>query len=77
MGQWQEDVTAQELQEVLAATFELPAFDEILLGYGDKSLILADELRPQVLTKNGLSWPFLMSGGVVTGPVNRRAESAR
>ncbi|RSZ61410.1 winged helix DNA-binding domain-containing protein [Corynebacterium hylobatis] len=77
MGQWQGDLTAQELQEVLAATFELPAFDEILLGYGDKSLILTDELRPQVLTRNGLSWPFLMAEGVVTGPVNRRAGSAR
>ncbi|MCS5480067.1 winged helix DNA-binding domain-containing protein [Corynebacterium sp. YIM 101645] len=77
MGQWQTDVTGQELQEALAASFELPAFDEILLGYGDKSLVLADELRPQVLTKNGLSWPFLMTEGVVTGPVNRRAGSAR
>ena len=67
MGQWQEGVGMQELREVLATTFALPAFDEILLGYGDKSLILADELRPQVLTKNGLSWPFLMADGVVTG----------
>ncbi|MDO5669744.1 MAG: winged helix DNA-binding domain-containing protein [Corynebacterium sp.] len=67
MGEWQRGVDKQELEAALAATYELPAFDEILLGYGDKSLILADELRPQVLTKNDLSWPFLMCGGVVTG----------
>ena len=67
MGQWQEGVGKQELDAALAATHELPAFDEILLGYGDKSLVLPEELRPEVLTKNGLSWPFIMSDGVVTG----------
>jgi len=67
MGEWQGGVDKRDLEEALATTYELPAFDEILLGYGDKSLILADELRPQVLTKNGLSWPFLMVDGVITG----------
>jgi len=67
MGEWQRDVDKRELEEALATTYELPAFDEILLGYGEKSLILPDELRPQVLTKNGLSWPFLMVDGVITG----------
>ena len=67
MGQWQEGAGRRELDAALAAPHELPAFDEILLGYGDKSLVLPEELRPEVLTKNGLSWPFIMSDGVVTG----------
>ncbi|WP_231587514.1 winged helix DNA-binding domain-containing protein [Corynebacterium comes] len=67
MGEWQEGVGKGELDAALAATRELPAFDEILLGYGDKSLILPEEIRPQVLTRNGLSWPFIMADGVVTG----------
>ncbi|MDO5512063.1 winged helix DNA-binding domain-containing protein [Corynebacterium sp.] len=67
MGEWQGGVDKHDLEEALAATYELPAFDEILLGYGEKSYILPDELRPEVLTKNGLSWPFTVSGGVITG----------
>lgn len=67
MGEWQVDVDKQDLKDALAMTYELPVFDEILLGYADKALILPDELRAEVLTKNGLSWPFLMSGGVITG----------
>jgi len=67
MGEWQIDVPAAELEAALAATYELPAFDEILLGYADKSLILPEKLRPQVLTKNGLSWPFVLRGGTITG----------
>ncbi|RNE48091.1 winged helix DNA-binding domain-containing protein [Corynebacterium alimapuense] len=67
MAKWQEDVTEAELQDAIDRQFTLPAFDEILLGYGDKSLILADEHRPSVLTKNGLSWAFTVSGGKVTG----------
>ncbi|HAT1131403.1 hypothetical protein ACL1FC_02995 [Corynebacterium striatum] len=39
---------------------ELRAFDEYLLGYANKERILPDELRPDILTKNGLSWPWVM-----------------
>ncbi|AGF73734.1 winged helix DNA-binding domain-containing protein [Corynebacterium halotolerans] len=67
MGAWQADVTGAEIAAALAADHTLPAFDEYLLGYHDKSYILADELRPRVLTMNGLSWSFEVSRGVVTG----------
>ncbi|WJZ19095.1 hypothetical protein CGUA_12840 [Corynebacterium guangdongense] len=68
MGAWQADVTAGEIEQALATEYRLPAFDEYLLGYHDKSFALADALRPQVLTKNGISWNFLVGhGGEVTG----------
>ena len=67
LGAWQEAVTAEELEAALAATYRLPAFDEYLLGYADKSYALPQQLRPQVLTTNGLSWPFLVEDGVVVG----------
>lgn len=67
LGAWQEAVTAEELEAALAATYYLPAFDEYLLGYADKSYALPEELRPQVLTKNGLSWPFVVDDGVAVG----------
>lgn len=77
MADWQADVTAAELQEALDREYELPAFDEILLGYGDKSLILPDEHRPRVLTKNGLSWPFRMVGGMVVGRVEKAVRERK
>lgn len=68
MGGWQADVTSEELDQALNSEYRLPAFDEYLLGYHDKSFALADELRPQVLTKNGISWNFVVgAGGAVTG----------
>lgn len=66
-GAWQRDVTDAELEAALAGEYHLPAFDEYLLAYADKSFALAEELRPRVLTKNGLSWPFVVKGGVVVG----------
>ena len=38
-----------------------------LLGYADKSFALREELRPQVLTWNGISWDFTLAAGEATG----------
>lgn len=67
MGSWQERVTEEELDAALALELHLPAFDEYLLGYSAKSFALADELRHRVLTKNGISWPFVVRDGVALG----------
>lgn len=67
MPAWQEAVTKAELEEALSHQYLLPAFDEYLLGYGTRHEVLADSLRNQVLTKNGVSWPFIVENGVITG----------
>lgn len=68
MGTWQREVTPEELTAALAPTLVLPAFDEYLLSYaGPRGEVLPAEIAPQVLTKNGISWDFNVSGGVVTG----------
>lgn len=67
MGRWQENITPTEVDKALATNYTLPAFDEYLLGYRDKSYALADELRPRVLTMNGLSWAFTVEDGIATG----------
>lgn len=67
MPAWQADVTTKELEAALSHTLLLPAFDEYLMGYGSRNEILDDSLRNQVLTKNGLSWPFIVENGVITG----------
>ncbi|HCT9179562.1 TPA: AlkZ family DNA glycosylase [Corynebacterium aurimucosum] len=63
MAGWQEDVTASEIDGALKIRLELPAFDEYLLGYANKDWIVPDEIRVNVLTRNGLSWPWVMEGG--------------
>lgn len=63
MAPWQEDVTAEDIRTALELRLELPAFDEYLLGYANKDWIVPDEIRVNVLTKNGLSWPWVMEGG--------------
>lgn len=63
MAPWQEDVTAEDIRTALEIRLELPAFDEYLLGYANKEWIVPDEIRVNILTKNGLSWPWVMEGG--------------
>ena len=63
MATWQEDVSAEDIRTALELRLELPAFDEYLLGYANKDWIVPDEIRVNVLTKNGLSWPWVMEGG--------------
>ena len=67
VGSWQEGVTRSELRDALNRELSLPAFDEYLLGYADKSFALREELRPQVLTWNGMSWDFTLAAGEATG----------
>ena len=71
MPDWQSGITSAEMNRALARTVTLPPFDEYLLGYTDRTGILPDELRPQVLTMNGLSWHFVVRRGVVRGRAER------
>ena len=66
IGSWQEGITDSELKVALNRKLILPAFDEYLLGYADKSFALREELRPQVLTRNGISWDFTLAVGEAT-----------
>lgn len=66
-GAFQAHITDAEIQAALDAVLHLPAFDEYLLAYADKSFALAEDLRPRVLTRNGISWPFVVKNGVVAG----------
>ncbi|SYZ32340.1 Uncharacterised protein [Propionibacterium australiense] len=68
---WQSGITARELERALARTYTLPPFDEYLLGYTDRTGILPEDLRSQVLTRNGLSWHFTVRRGVVRGRAER------
>lgn len=68
MAPWQVDITEVELTAALEPVRRLPAFDEWLLGYRDRSATLPAELVAEVgPTKNGMVHPFVVSKGIVTG----------
>ena len=56
----------------------LPGFDELLLGYGDRSASLARDDVPKVVpARNGLSLPTITVDGRVVGTWRRRLVAGR
>ncbi|MDU0479456.1 winged helix DNA-binding domain-containing protein [Staphylococcus chromogenes] len=68
MADWQLGISDEELRDGLSQRYKLPAFDEYLLGYQDRSAVCPPELVPVVgPTRNGVCRPFVVEHGVVTG----------
>ncbi|MGO3038040.1 winged helix DNA-binding domain-containing protein [Corynebacterium variabile] len=70
LGDWQADVTAAERTDAVSpeqADIPLPAFDEYLMAYTDRSDIITPDVTAEVgPTKNGLVHPSVLRAGVVT-----------
>lgn len=70
LGAWQVDVTAAERADAVSpehADIPLPAFDEYLMAYTDRSDIITPDVTAEVgPTKNGLVHPSVLRAGVVT-----------
>lgn len=73
LADWQADVSPAELTDAVSPgrpPLALPAFDEYLMAYTDRSDVVTPEVTAQVgPTKNGLVHPFLVAAGRVTGTV--------
>lgn len=68
LADWQVDVSPAELAGAVRPDVQLPAFDEYLMGYGDRSDVISPEVTVEVgPTKNGLVHPSLVQAGQVTG----------
>lgn len=68
LADWQRDVTDAEVDNALSTPRDLPAFDEYLLGYTDRSDVMTDAVAVEVgPTKNGLFHAFHIEDGTVTG----------
>ena len=52
-------------------TYLLPAFDEMLCGYKDRSAILRSEHQTSIILKNGIFKPLVMLDGCVAGSWKR------
>lgn len=70
LGDWQVDVTDTERTDAVSpeqADIPLPAFDEYLMAYTDRSDIITPDVTAEVgPTKNGLVHPSVLRAGVVT-----------
>ncbi len=67
-GAWQKDVTAEELTAARDLELQLPAFDEFFIAYKDRSHLFAQGIDPlTIMSKNGISWPFYVRGGLIAG----------
>ncbi len=45
----------------------LPAFDEFIIGYKDRSVVLPTRHQAAVISVNGMFWPVIVINGMVTG----------
>ena len=61
-----------------AATLHLlPAFDEYLIGYKDRTGVLAAEHQPKAFSKNVIFQPIIVQNGRVVGIWKKTAEKSR
>lgn len=67
LGSWQAGVVDKEIKNALRQELHLPAFDEYLISYKDRSHIIDPRLTPEVgPTKNGMCRPFIVQTGEIT-----------
>ena len=52
----------------------LPAFDEYLVGYTDRSDVLPEKYKRRCITANGLFFPTIMEEGKIVGTVRKGVE---
>ncbi len=52
----------------------LPAFDEYIIGYQDRSAVLPDDAFKRAVSSNGVFWPVVLVDGQVKGVWKRTVE---
>jgi hypothetical protein len=55
----------------------LPAYDEYLISYKDRSAILAPEFQPRAISENGLFRPIILLNGRIIGTWKRSVKKGR
>lgn len=74
LGPWQSDVTPAEIAATLEQEIWLPPFDEFMMSYTIRSEIFSPTCNPcEALTKNGISWPFVVANGQIQGRLTTSA----
>lgn len=60
-----------------ASAYLLPAFDEFIIGYKDRSAVVLAKHKSAVIGINGIFWPIIVINGMVTGLWKRNAVKDR
>ena len=55
----------------------LPAFDEYLIGYRDRSAQLQDMDQKSLVSSNGIFWPVVLADGAVIGTWKKEAKGRK
>ena len=55
----------------IPSAFLLPAFDELLVSYADRSALLDPAIGKQIITNNGLFYPTILANGKIAGTWTR------
>ena len=56
-----------EQRSIKDSVFLLPAFDEFIIGYKDRSACLSSLHKPSAISVNGILWPLIVFNGQVVG----------
>lgn len=51
----------------------LPAFDEFIISYKDRSAIIPANISKKIISNNGIFWPVILLNGKITGVWSRSA----
>jgi hypothetical protein len=60
-----------------SSVFLLPAFDEFLISYKDRSASIINEHASKAFSKNGIFWPTIVVNGKVAGTWKRQIQKEK
>jgi hypothetical protein len=52
----------------------LPAFDEFIISYKDRSAIIPADISKKIISNNGIFWPVILLNGEITGLWSRSGD---
>lgn len=64
-------------KKIKDSVFLLPAFDEFLISYKDRSASIVNEHASKAFSKNGIFWPTIVVNGKVAGTWKREIQRGK
>lgn len=64
-------------KKIKDSVFLLPAFDEFLISYKDRSASIINEHASKAFSKNGIFWPTIVVNGKVAGTWKRQIQKEK
>ena len=74
---WFSEVLSSEKNPSPGAVYLSPAFDEIVIAYKNRSMIISQEHHKRAISANGIFWPTIIVNGVAKGTWKRTIKKDR